>query len=45
LSEEDTPFDSPKPPLVQGRKEKNIVLEQFRKASPKVVTKEQFINE
>jgi hypothetical protein len=44
LSKEDTPIDSPKPQLVQGREEK-ITMNQSREPFPKVMTKEQFISE
>jgi hypothetical protein len=43
LSKENTPLDFPKPPLVQGRKEKMTVVEQSRRAFLEVVTKEQGI--
>jgi hypothetical protein len=39
LSKEDTLVDSPKSQSVQGREEKKIVIKQFKKLSPKVVTK------
>jgi hypothetical protein len=40
LSEEDTPFHSPKPPSVHGKEENKIVVEQSKEVFPKVVTKE-----
>jgi hypothetical protein len=38
LLEEDTPIDSPRPQLIQGREEKKIAMEQTRETSLEVVT-------